>query len=85
MTPNRAVEKLSVFEKIGFSSGDAACNLLFNPITMFLAFFYTDIYGIDAGVVATILLLVRIVDAFFDPFYGAMIDKTKSRWGRYRP
>lgn len=85
MIPNKAVEKLSVFEKVGFSSGDAACNLLFNPITMFLAFFYTDIYGINAGVVASIFLLVRIIDAFFDPLYGAMIDKTKSRWGRYRP
>lgn len=76
---------LSVFEKCGFASGDAACNMLFNPITMFLSFFYTDIFGLAPGAVATIFLIVRIIDAIFDPMYGTYLDKTNTRYGRFRP
>ncbi len=77
--------KLSFMEKAGFGAGDAACNMLFNPITMFLSFFYTDIFGLTPAIVATMFLVVRCIDAIFDPLYGAFIDKTKSRHGTYRP
>lgn len=77
--------KLSFLEKTGFGAGDGACNMLFNPITMFLSFFYTDIFGLAPAAVATLFLVVRCIDAVFDPLYGAYIDKTKSRWGTYRP
>lgn len=77
--------KLGFWEKAGFGSGDAACNMLFNPITYFLSFYYTDIFGLAPAMVATMFLVVRFVDAFFDPIYGALIDKTRSRYGRYRP
>ena len=82
MSPNA---KLSFLEKTGFGAGDAACNMLFNPITMFLSFFYTDIFGLTPAIVATMFLVVRGLDAVFDPIYGAFIDKTKSRFGTYRP
>ena len=71
--------KLSFLEKTGFGAGDGACNMLFNPITMFLSFFYTDIFGLAPAAVATLFLVVRCIDAVFDPLYGAYIDKTKSR------
>ena len=77
--------KLGFWEKTGFGAGDAACNMLFNPITMFLSFFYTDIFGLTPAMVATMFLVVRFVDAVFDPLYGAFIDKTRSKYGRYRP
>lgn len=77
--------RVGFIEKAGFGAGDAACNMLFNPITLFLSFFYTDIFGLTPGVVATIFLVVRFADAIFDPFYGAWIDKTTTRWGRFRP
>ncbi len=77
--------RVGFIEKAGFGAGDAACNMLFNPITLFLSFFYTDIFGLAPGVVATIFLVVRFADAIFDPFYGAWIDKTTTRWGRFRP
>ena len=76
--------RMSFMEKCGFGAGDAACNLLFNPITMFLSFFYTDIFGLTPAVVATMFLVVRLFDAFFDPFYGAWLDNTRSSVGRYR-
>ena len=77
--------KVGFLEKTGFGAGDAACNMLFNPITMFLSFFYTDIFGLAPGIVAAIFLIVRFFDALFDPLYGAYIDKTATRWGRFRP
>ena len=83
-SPVGATGKLSFMEKVGFGAGDAACNFLFNPITMFLSFFYTDIFGLTPAVVATMFLVVRIFDAFFDPIYGAWMDKTHSKYGRYR-
>lgn len=79
-----ALAKLSFIEKCGFASGDAACNMLFNPITMFLAFFYTDVFGLTPAIVATMFLVVRIFDAFFDPLYGSWLDNTRSKYGRYR-
>ncbi|MBU3844120.1 MAG: MFS transporter [Candidatus Anaerobiospirillum pullicola] len=79
-----AVSKLSFLEKCGFGAGDAACNMLFNPITMFLSFFYTDIFGLAPAVVATMFLVVRMFDAFFDPIYGAWMDNRNSKYGRYR-
>lgn len=82
--PSLATGKLSFLEKVGFGAGDAACNFLFNPITMFLSFFYTDIFGLTPAVVATMFLIVRIFDAFFDPIYGAWMDRTHSKYGRYR-
>lgn len=85
MSNGLASHKLGFWEKTGFGAGDAACNMLFNPITMFLSFFYTDIFGLAPAMVATMFLVVRFVDAVFDPLYGAFIDKTRTRFGRYRP
>ena len=85
MNNQNAVSKLQFLEKTSFGAGDAACNMLFMPITMFLSFFYTDIFGLTPAVVATMFLVERFADAIFDPIYGAFIDKTKSRYGRYRP
>ena len=79
-----ATGKLSFLEKVGFGAGDAASNMLFNPITMFLSFFYTDIFGLAPAVVATMFLVVRMFDAFFDPIYGSWMDNRRSKYGRYR-
>lgn len=78
-------QPVSFFEKCGFASGDAACNMLFNPITMFLSFFYTDIFGLAPGAVASIFLIVRVIDAIFDPLYGTYMDKKVTKYGRFRP
>src|SRR5262245_43609027 len=47
--------------------------------------FYTDVMGIAAGTAALIVLVARLWDAFFDPLMGVMADRTRSRWGRFRP
>lgn len=79
------VQKLSIKEKIGYGLGDTASNLFFQTTIYFLAFFYTDVFGIEAKVAGTMFLVTRIWDAVNDPMMGALADRTKTRWGRYRP
>ena len=72
-------------EKIGYSFGDIASNLIFQTSMLFLVYFYTDVFGISAGVVGTMMLLTRIWDAINDPIMGTIADRTKTRWGKFRP
>ncbi|QIA08092.1 MFS transporter [Draconibacterium halophilum] len=79
-------QKVSVLEKIGYSLGDLAANLVFQTLVTFLAFFYTDIYGLQNEHASVIMLTVGLVAAFaFNPIIGALADRTHSRWGKFRP
>lgn len=78
--------KLSVVEKIGYSLGDLAANLVFQTLITYLAYFYTDIYGLENNDASVIMLVVGLVAAFlFNPIIGAVADRTNSRWGKFRP
>lgn len=78
-------QKLSVVEKCGYSLGDAAANFVFMTMVLFQANFYTDVMGIAVATAGWLLLVPRVWDAFFDPLMGIMADRTRTRWGRYRP
>jgi Na+/melibiose symporter-like transporter len=79
-------QKLSVVEKVGYSLGDLAANLVFQTLMTYLAYFYTDIYGLKANHASAIILTVGLVAAFgFNPLIGAIADRTVSRWGKFRP
>ncbi|MES5816248.1 MFS transporter [Pseudoxanthomonas sp. Soil82] len=79
-------ETLSVTEKVGYSLGDLAANLIFQTLITFLAFFYTDVFGIPAGTAATIIFVVGLLGAFaFTPLVAVLADRTESRWGKFRP
>jgi glycoside/pentoside/hexuronide:cation symporter, GPH family len=78
--------KVNVIEKIGYSLGDLAANLVFQTLITYLAFFYTDIYGLKNNDATVIMLVVGLVAAFlFNPIVGALADRTRSRWGKFRP
>ena len=77
--------KLSVKEKIGYGMGDAGCNIIFGAIMLFVNYFYTDIFGLAPALVGVLLLSVRVIDAVTDPIMGAMADRTRSKYGRFRP
>lgn len=53
------------------------------PVT--LPEFYATYVGLELGVVATVFMAVRLIDIVFDPFLGWGMDKTRTRFGRYRP
>ncbi|ELY4410837.1 MFS transporter, partial [Cronobacter dublinensis] len=78
-----AQDRLTVREKLGFGFGDAACNMSWGPVTMFLTWFYTDIFGLNAALIATMFLVVRLLDAFIDPVIGALADRYPTRHGRF--
>ena len=79
-------QKLSVLEKVGYSLGDLAANLVFQTLVTYLAYFYTDIYGLQPKDASVIILTVGLIAAFgFNPLIGALADRTRSRWGKFRP
>ena len=79
-------QKLSVFEKVGYSLGDLAANLVFQTLVTYLAYFYTDIYGLKTNDASAIILTVGLIAAFgFNPIIGALADRTISKWGKFRP
>jgi len=78
-------QKLGFGRIIGFTVGDYAFNLYWQSVSLFLLFFYTDAVGLSAGVAGLIYMIASIFDAAIDPFMGAIADRTRTRWGRYRP
>lgn len=78
-------EKITIKEKLGYSLGDVASNLFFQTFLFYLMFFYTDVFGITAGVAGTMVFVTRIWDTFNDPLMGVIGDRTRSKWGKFRP
>lgn len=76
---------IGVKEKIGYGFGDFASNLSFGFVSLFLLFFYTDIFGISAVQASLIFVIARVIDAIFNIIIGFAIDKTHSRYGKLRP
>ncbi len=76
--------KLSWMQRIGFGAGDMAQNLIYQTISMWLLFFYTNVFGLDPAVAAVMFLVVRIVDVIWDPIVGALVDKRNPKLGKYR-
>lgn len=86
MINSSTTQKISLWEKVGYSLGDFAANLVFQTLITYLAFFYTDIYGLKNNDASLIMLIVGLVAAFsFNPIIGVLADRTKSRWGKFRP
>lgn len=78
-------EKVQLKEKIGYGLGDAASSMFWKIFSMYLMFFYTDVFGLAPAVVGTMFLITRIWDSFFDPVVGILADRTTTKWGKFRP
>jgi GPH family glycoside/pentoside/hexuronide:cation symporter len=79
------LSRLGLGEKLGYGLGDMGFNLYWTTIASFLAAFYTDTFGINAAAAGTMLFVTKIIDAFTDPAMGAIADRTKTRFGKFRP
>ncbi len=82
---SQAEQKVSMREKAGYSLGDVSANLVFQMLMVYQLKFYTDIFGLDGAVAGSVLLFAPLLCAFFDPLAGIIADRTRSRWGKYRP
>lgn len=78
-------KKVPLLSKIAYGFGDVGCNFSWMFVSNFLMIFYTDVFGISMTAVSALMLFSRFWDAINDPIVGGLTDKTKSRWGRYRP
>jgi len=77
---------LSIREKLGYSLGDLAANLIFQTLISYLAFFYTDVFRLPPATAATIIFVIGLLGAFvFTPLIGIAADRTATRWGKFRP
>jgi sugar (glycoside-pentoside-hexuronide) transporter len=77
--------KLSPWRKLAYALADGGNNFSYSFIISFLLFFATDVFGVGAAVIAAIILVARVVDAVLDPIIGGLADRTRTRWGSYRP
>lgn len=78
-------EKIKLREKVAYGFGDAASSMFWKIFGMYSLFFYTDVFGISAAAAGFMFLIARLWDSFFDVLVGVAADRTKSRWGKYRP
>lgn len=85
MEDNVTKGKVSLISKLAYGMGDVGCNFSWMFVGNFLMIFYTDVFGIGMGAVATLMLVSRFWDAINDPIIGSLTDKTRTRWGRFRP
>ena len=76
---------IPVYEKIGYSLGDSAANFVFLTMVCFQQAFYTDVMRLTPSQAAMAILIPRLWDAFFDPIVGSAADRTRTRWGSFRP
>jgi glucuronide carrier protein len=81
----RSLDRLPFKTVAGYGAGDFGFNLAFSLSTTFLLYYYTDVAGIAAASVGTMFLVVRLWDAFADLLAGRLVDRTMTRWGKFRP
>ena len=76
---------LKWYNKVGYGAGDIAGNVVYAFLTSFVMIYLTDTVGLNPGIVGTLIAVSKIFDGITDIFFGAMIDKTKSKLGKARP
>lgn len=80
----RGTFRTSLAEKIAYGMGDVACNVVFALTSGLVVYFYTNVVGVSAGLVGTILLLSRVFDGISDLAIAQIMDKVNSKHGKAR-
>ena len=76
---------MKLLEKIGYGFGDMSSSMFWKLFSYFLPFFYSNVFGLSLADAGILMLVTRIWDAVSDPMMGIIADRTKTRWGKYRP
>jgi GPH family glycoside/pentoside/hexuronide:cation symporter len=82
---SKTKQSVGLGEKMGYGVGDFASSFYLNFFGFFLFYFFVDLAGVAPAAIGLMLILTKLVDAFTDPMMGALADRTRTRWGRYRP
>ncbi|WP_129660545.1 glycoside-pentoside-hexuronide (GPH):cation symporter [Rothia uropygialis] len=77
--------RLTLKQYLSYGGGDAANNLAFSLAVSFLPLYLTDVALLSPGAVGLIFLIMRFVDGFTDIVMGSLIDRTNTRFGKFRP
>lgn len=77
--------RISWREKISYGIADLGFNFYWANIATFLMIFYTDVFGISALAAGSMMFTIKLINAFTDPMIGALSDRTRSRFGKFRP
>lgn len=76
----------SIKEKIGYALGDAAAGgITWKVMSIAFPLFFTNVFGLTVADTATLMLIARMFDVVTDPLMGSLADRTRTRWGTYRP
>lgn len=78
-------DRVHVKEKMAYGLGNFSANLLLTTANTYMVYYYTDVVGIAAGIVGTLLLVAKILDACFDLSVGAFLDHQKTTKEKARP
>jgi GPH family glycoside/pentoside/hexuronide:cation symporter len=76
---------MKLSEKIGYGFGDMSSSMFWKLFSYFLPFFYSNVFGLSLADAGILMLVTRIWDAVSDPMMGIIADRTRTRWGKYRP
>lgn len=82
---NAITQKLKITEKLGYALGDGAANIAWRGVSTFLFIFYTDVFGLHPAAVGLLMLVARFSDGISDVLMGVIGDRTKSKYGKFRP
>lgn len=81
---DKEFEKIHLKEKFSYGLGDVACNVVYALTTSLLIYFYTNVVGISAAMIGTIMLFSRFFDGISDVLIGHLVDRTHSKHGKSR-
>ena len=79
------IQKLTLKTRIGYGIGDIAICLYWSGVGLYLLYFYTDVVGISPSLAGLIYGIGMLWDAVTDPFMGYVAERTRTKWGVYRP
>ena len=77
--------KLSGAAKTSYGLGAVGKDMVYMLSASYVLYYFQDILGVSAAAMGVILMVARVFDAFNDPIMGAIVAKTKTKWGKFRP
>lgn len=77
--------KISNKEKLSYGLGAIGKDMCYGIVGTYFMIYSTDVLGIEAGILSSIIFIARFWDAINDLMMGVLIDNTRTRWGKFRP